>query len=97
MTYQLTSDEMEERPCHPFNPCIDHALDTFVTLCVTCIWSNIVQNICVKDCSMETKHHNDVIMSAMASQITGVSIIFSIVCSGADQRKHQISALMAWR
>ena len=33
-------------------------------------------------------HYNDVIMSAMASQITGVSIVYSIVCSGADQRKH---------
>ena len=31
-------------------------------------------------------------MSAMSSQITGVSIVFSNVCSGADQRKHQSSA-----
>ena len=31
-------------------------------------------------------------MSAMASQITGVTIVYSIVCSGAaDQRKHQTS------
>ena len=28
-------------------------------------------------------------MSAMASQITGVSIVCSTVCSDADQRKHQ--------
>ena len=28
-------------------------------------------------------------MSAMASIITGVSIVYSTVCSGADQRKHQ--------
>ena len=34
-------------------------------------------------------HCNDVIISAMASQITGVSIVFLAVCSGADQRKHQ--------
>ena len=33
-------------------------------------------------------HYSDDTMSAMASQITGVSV----VCSGADQRKHQISA-----
>ena len=30
-------------------------------------------------------------MSAMASQITGVLIVCSAVCSGADQRKHQSS------
>ena len=28
-------------------------------------------------------------MDAMASQITSVSIVYSTVCSGADQRKHQ--------
>ena len=27
----------------------------------------------------------------MASQITGVTIVYSIVCSGADQRRHQSS------
>ena len=31
-------------------------------------------------------------MSAMASLIIGVSIVYSTVCSGADQRKHQSSA-----
>ena len=31
-------------------------------------------------------------MSVMVSQITGVSIVCSAVCSGADQRKHQNSA-----
>ena len=41
-------------------------------------------------------HYTDVIMSMMASQITGVSIGYSIVCSDADQRKYQISALLAF-
>ena len=35
-------------------------------------------------------------MSAMTSQITGVSIDFSSVGSGADQRKHQSSASLAF-
>ena len=39
---------------------------------------------------------SDVIMSATASQITGVSIVYSTVCSGADQRKHQSSASLAF-
>ena len=35
-------------------------------------------------------------MSAIASQITGVSIVYSTVCSGADQRKQQSSASLAF-
>ena len=35
-------------------------------------------------------------MSTMASQITSVSIVYSTVCSGADQRKHQSSASLAF-
>ena len=41
-------------------------------------------------------HYNDVIMSAMASQITSLTIIYSIVHSGADQRQHQSSASLAF-
>ena len=33
-------------------------------------------------------HYSDVIMSAIASQITGVSIVYSTVWSSADQRRH---------
>ena len=39
---------------------------------------------------------NDVIMSAMASQITSLTIVYSTVYSGADQRKHQSSASLAF-
>ena len=35
-------------------------------------------------------------MSAMAYQITGVSIVYSNVCPGVYQRKHQSSALLAF-
>ena len=41
-------------------------------------------------------HCNDVIMSGMTSQIVSVSIVYSIVCSGADQRKDQNSAALAF-
>ena len=34
-------------------------------------------------------HYCDVIMGAMVSQITGFTIVYSTVYSGADQRKHQ--------
>ena len=33
-------------------------------------------------------HYNDVIMGAIASQITSLTIVYSIVYSDADQRKH---------
>ena len=41
-------------------------------------------------------HNNDVIMSAMASQIISLTIVYSTVYSGADQRKHQSSASLAF-
>ena len=37
-------------------------------------------------------HYSDVIMGAIASQITSLTIVYSTVYSGADQRKHQSSA-----
>ena len=41
-------------------------------------------------------HYGDVIMGAMASQITSLTIVYSTVYSGADQRKHQSSASLAF-
>ena len=41
-------------------------------------------------------HYSDVIMSAMVSQINGVSSAYSTVCSGVDQRRHQRSAPLAF-
>ena len=37
-------------------------------------------------------HYSGVVISAMASPITGVSNVCSTVCSDADQRKHLSSA-----
>ena len=42
------------------------------------------------------QHFDDVIMSLMASQITSLTIVYSSVYSGADQRKHQSSPLLAF-
>ena len=41
-------------------------------------------------------HYSDVIMSMMAPQITGVSIVYSTICSGPQQRKYQSSASLAF-
>ena len=43
-----------------------------------------------------TKHYDDVIMSAIASQITSLTIVYSTVYSDADQRKYQRSASLAF-
>ena len=41
-------------------------------------------------------HYSDVIMSSVASEITGAAIVCLTVCSGADQRKHQSSTSLAF-
>ena len=64
----------------------------FVFMIVQFILSNIavmIRRWWINNC-------NDVMMSAVASRINGVSVVRSIVCSGADQRKHQSSASLAF-
>ena len=46
--------------------------------------------------SISFRHYSDMIMSAMASHITNVTIVYSTVCSGADQRRYQSSASLAF-
>ena len=41
-------------------------------------------------------HYNEVIMSAISSQITSITDVYSTVYSGTDERKHQSSALLAF-
>ena len=41
-------------------------------------------------------HYSDVIISAVASQITNLTIVYSTVYSGADERNHQSSASLAF-
>ena len=56
------------------------------------------RNLCVQCVRLQASwnHYSDVIMSTTAFQITGVSVVCSTVCSGADQRKHQLSASLAF-
>ena len=41
-------------------------------------------------------HYNDVIIKAMASQVTSITSAYSTVYSGADQRKHQSTASLTF-
>ena len=52
-------------------------------------------NVC-NDVTRPQWHENDVIMGAIASQITSLTSVYSIVYSDADQRKHQSSASLAF-
>ena len=50
----------------------------------------------VSRCPVTFLHYNDVIMSVMVSQITNLTIVYSTVYSGADQRKRQSSVSLAF-
>ena len=47
-----------------------------------------VRNQLTVEWVLTNTHHNDVIMSAMASLITSFTIVYSTIYSSADQRKH---------
>ena len=44
----------------------------------------------------DSHYYNVIIMSAMASQITSLTFVYSTIYSGADQRKHQSSTSLAF-
>ena len=61
----------------------------------SCYWFSYRRNMATKTFRLMI-HYSDVIMGALASQITGVPIVYSTstVCSGTDQRN--IKALRHW-
>ena len=59
--------------------------------------------LCCRDIYLKTRmrifkalHYDDVIMTMLASQITSLAVVYSIVYSGVNQRKHQSSASLAF-
>ena len=66
--------------CHWFNITVEAMLGACWWWCCCC-W---------------LPHYGDVTMGAIASQITSLTIVYSIVYSDADQRKHQSSASLAF-
>ena len=61
-----------------------------VSMSLCCHTQRICRNI------IFSPHHGDVIMGVMASQITSLTIVYTIVYSGADQRKYQSSTSLAF-
>ena len=64
------------------------------------MWSmsttGFIERALIRKNRASTEHYNGVIMGAIASQITSLTIVYSIVYSDADQRKHQSSASLAF-
>ena len=56
----------------------------------------VMWNVCPHVMTSSLCCYNKVIINAMASQITGISIVCTIVGTGPDQRKHQSSASLAF-
>ena len=60
-------------------------------------WSNSTTHICITWPQwMMVFHYDDVIMTMLASQITSLTVVYSIVYSDVNQRKHQSSASLAF-
>ena len=64
-------------------------------LIITLLYSHI-KLLCFAHIIQGFYHYTDVIMSAMASSITGVLIVYSAVFSGSDQRKYQGSVSLSF-
>ena len=58
------------------------------------VWNNLPDG-CNKQGNIDI-HYNDVIMGAIESQITSITIVYSFVYSDAYQRKHQSPASLAF-
>ena len=52
--------------------------------------------VCLSSWNRAFQHYDDVIMTMQASQITSLAVVYSIVYSGVNQRKHQSSASLAF-
>ena len=71
---------------------IKHSLVIGVLQLTSRIWWWPISRIKLNSlCSLQWRHNN-----AMAPQITGISFVYSTVCSSADQRKHQSYASLAF-
>ena len=83
--------------------CVETVRAIFVALCMKISWHDgslvMIERARLwewKGAKATAIHYGDIIMDTMASQITSLTIVYSIVYSGADQRKHQKSTSLAF-
>ena len=72
------------------------ALTSSVTICSASHFVSRNSIAAQKKTNFSCSHYDDVIMIALASQITSLTVVYSIVNSGVDERKHQSSASLAF-
>ena len=77
--------------CHNANFTVP-SMTTKLSIWRSFVFSGVNQYTIKKNC----RHYSGVIMGAMASQITSLTIVYSTIYSGVDQRKHQSSASLAF-
>ena len=88
--------------CQPFNPWKLWLLLKKQKYNSICVQLDLKQKLSkwamklISDVLLIMWHYDDVIISAIASQITGITIVYSTVYPGADQSKHQSSASLAF-
>ena len=70
-----------------------HGCAHIPTITVAKLLSNFAPT---NDTHISHVHYGDIIIGTMASQITSLTIVYSTVYTGADQRKHQSSASLAF-
>ena len=70
--------------------------ENFVKMTIFLYQWTMTTNSLLYPVNSEMDHYSDVMMSAMATEITGVLIVCSAVCSGVDQRKYQSSMTLAF-
>ena len=77
--------------------CYIHSINIILNI-LPPTWFNVITILMLPSYrSKWFKHHyNDVIMGAIASQITSLTIVYSTVYSGADQRIHKSYASLAF-
>ena len=74
-----------------------HLRANFISISLICKYSFIRTTTSCRRVKMPPiVHYGDVIISATAPQITSLVIVYSTLYSGADQRKHQSSASLAF-
>ena len=101
LQYISTLTSMLWSSCHfnfPNGRAIIKAMEYLEVCCpgtfVMCpIFYNKYFSVCLK---LGQPHYDDVIMDTIASQITSLAIVYSIVYSSAVLRKHQSSASLAF-
>ena len=93
--YTLPSSAQQEEECLILHKTflVNRITMTFSYNMVQCIMMSWYGDIFPNYCPF---HYIDVIMTTMASQITSCAVVYSVVYSGADQRKHQGSASLAF-